>query len=39
VEDVTVAEILGGSGREVVEEVVKMQQLYEISTKSFTVAR
>jgi len=31
VEDVTVAEFLGGSGREVVEEVVEMQQLCEIS--------
>jgi len=39
VEDVTVVEILGGSGREVVEKVVKMQQLCEISTKSFVVAR
>jgi len=39
VEDVTIAEILGGSVREVVEEVAKMQQLCEISTKSFTVLR
>jgi len=39
VEDITIAEILEGSGREVVEEVAKMQQLCEISMKSFTVAR